>query len=260
MYQNICLPLQHNKDTMQNDTLNNRQCDPHFSVDCVLVGFNGEQLCVLLVRLTNTTTQRGETEYKLPGSLIYVDEEFDDAAHRVMKEMTGLKDIDLHQFHTFGSPHRLHDAKDQKWLTHFYSLHTPVQRLISVAYTALIKIGRRQQKLNDRYEACWVPIEEVPALAFDHNQILRAAMRYIRTIATTRSDVVFNLLPSRFTAAQVRRLFEIVYNHTYDIRNFHKLLAKMPYIVPTDEWEENVAHRAARYFRFDRKIYNKTRA
>ena len=67
-----------------------------------------------------------------------------------------------------------------------------------------------------------MPIEEVPALAFDHNQILRAAMRYIRTIATTRSDVVFNLLPSRFTAAQVRRLFEIIYNHTYDIRNFHR--------------------------------------
>ena len=241
------------------NTSSDRLADPHFSVDCVLIGFNGEQLCVLLVRQIGADLLKGEVEYKLPGSLIYKDEEFDDAARRVMEDMTGLRNITLHQFHTFGSPSRIKDPGDMKWLTHFYSLNADVDRLISVAYTALIKIERRHLKLNDKYEACWLPVNEVGTLAFDHNKILRAALRYIRDLSTLKSEIVFNLLPRKFTAAQMRRLLEVVNNHDYDIRNFHKLINKMKYIVPTEEKEEGVAHRAARYYRFDRAIYNKLR-
>lgn len=236
-----------------------RRADPHFSVDCVLIGFDGEQLCVLLVRQAGADLVKGEVEYKLPGSLIYIDEEFDDAAHRVMEELTGLRNIELHQFHTFGSPARIQDPKDRRWLGHFYNLQTDVTRLISVAYTALIKIEHRHQRLSDTFEACWLPVEKVGPLAFDHNQILREALRYIRQRVAVAPAGLFSLLPRKFTAAQLRRLLEVVNNREYDIRNFHKFLATMKYVVATDEKEEGVAHRAARYFKFDRTIYNKTR-
>jgi ADP-ribose pyrophosphatase YjhB (NUDIX family) len=214
-----------------------RISDPHFSVDCVLIGFDGEHLCVLLVRRTDETSAI-EAAYKLPGSLLYTGEELDDAAARVVEEMTGLKNVSLHQFQTFGSPNRMKDPKDVKWLTHFYSLEKQVDRVVTVAYTTLLKIQRKHRKLSNRYEACWIPIERVGSLAFDHNKILRVALQYIRNVASLRTDVLFHLL--------------------YDVRNFHKYVAKMPFVVPLEEYEQGVAHRAARYYKFDRVLYNKS--
>lgn len=225
--------------------------DSHFSVDCVLVGFDGEHLCVLLVRQIGAELQQGEIEFKLPGSLLFRNEEFDHAASRVVTELTGLKNVPLHQFHTFGSPNRIHEPKDLKWMTDYYSLHTSVERVISVAYTSLLKIERRHLRLSEKYEACWVPVNEVGNLAFDHNDILNAALLYIRNQASIQVDIVFRLLPRKFTAAQLRCLFQVIYNQEFDIRNFHKRIAKMDYVVPLDEKETNVAHRAARYYKFD---------
>ncbi len=225
--------------------------DSHFSVDCVLVGFDGERLCVLLVRQIGAEITQGGREFKLPGSLLFRNEEFDAAAARVVSEMTGLKDVPLHQFHTFGSPNRVHESKDLNWMTDFYSLHTSVERVISVAYTSLLKIERRHQRLSEAYEACWVPVNEVGNLAFDHNEILNAALEYIRTLASIKVDIIFNLLPRKFTAAQLRQLFQVIYNQEFDVRNFHKRIAKMKYVIPLDEKETNVAHRAARYYKFD---------
>jgi ADP-ribose pyrophosphatase YjhB (NUDIX family) len=232
--------------------------DPHVSVDCVLIGFDGNQLCVLLVRRTDNEDSTAEVAYKLPGSLLYIGEELDDAAARVVEEMTGLKNVSLHQFQTFGSPNRMKDPKDVKWLTHFYSLETQVDRVVTVAYTTLLKIQRKHRKLSNRYEACWIPVESVGNLAFDHNKILRVALQYIRNMAALRTDALFRLLPTKFTLAQLRTLYQVVFNRTYDIRNFHKSVAKMPYVVPLEEREEGVAHRAARYYKFDRVLYNKS--
>lgn len=227
-----------------------RMYDAHLSADCVLIGFDGEDLCVLLVRRMGVECQGGEVEFKLPGSLLFTDEGPDEAAQRIVREMTGLKNIELHQFYTFGSPTRILDPKDVKWLTHYYTLNAPVQRLASVAYTALIKIEKRHRKLNNSYEACWVPLHNVGNLAFDHNQIMKTALKYIRKEASLNVDILFSLMPKKFTAAQMRRVFEVVFNHDYDIRNFHKLIAKMKNVVPTEEFEEGVSHRAARYYKF----------
>jgi ADP-ribose pyrophosphatase YjhB (NUDIX family) len=233
-----------------------RISDPHFSVDCVLIGFDGEHLCVLLVRRTDETSAI-EAAYKLPGSLLYTGEELDDAAARVVEEMTGLKNVSLHQFQTFGSPNRMKDPKDVAWLTHFYSLETQVDRVVTVAYTTLLKIQRKHRKLSNRYEACWIPVESVGTLAFDHNKILRVALRYIRDMAGLRTDILFPLLPAKFTLAQLRTLYQVIFNRSFDVRNFHRSVAKMPYVVPLDEYEKDVAHRAARYYKFDRVLYNK---
>lgn len=228
-----------------------KSMDPHFSVDCALIGFDGTHLCALLVRQIGAEVLAGESEYKLPGSLLYEEEDLDDAARRVVTELTGLKNVNLTQFRTFGSPHRIKKDKDIKWMEQFYGLTNQVDRLISVGYLSLIKIERKHLRLSEKYEACWVPVEEVGQLAFDHNDILSAALLHIRTLASVKVDVVFNLLPRKFTAAQLRCLFQVIYDHEFDIRNFHKHIAKMDYVVPLDEWEENVAHRAARFYKFD---------
>jgi hypothetical protein len=69
--------------------------------------------------------------------------------------------------------------------------------------------------------------------------------------------MLFDLLPRKFTASQLRVLYELVYDRTIDVRNFHKKISMWGFVVPLDEKEKGVPHRAARYYKFDRKIYNK---
>jgi len=228
----------------------------HFSVDCVVLGFDGEKLCVLLVR--RTVEEEGKTyhDMKLPGSLIYTDEDLDEAAKRVLVELTGLKNINLRQFKAYGSKNRTNDPKDVNWLER--AQKERVERIVTVAYVSLIKISRSIETL-DGHEACWVPVDNIPALAFDHNVIVRDAAGYIKMCAAMDHSILFNLLPRRFTAAQMRRLEEVIGGRPLDAKNYHKRLAMMPYVVPLDEKEKGVAHRAARYYKFDKVLFKKTR-
>ena len=109
------------------------------------------------------------------------------------------------------------------------------------------------------HKAEWVPLEKVGELAFDHNLILKETAEHVRRVVDSSPGVLFDLLPRKFTALQLRTLFEVVYGKKTDVRNFHKKIASMPYIVPLDEYQQGVAHRAARFYKFDRKIYNKNR-
>ena len=103
----------------------------------------------------------------------------------------------------------------------------------------------------------WAPVDDLPHLPFDHKEIVEAAVEEIGRWVDFEPDIVFDYLPSKFTASQLRRIFEIIYNKTIDVRNFHKKMAAMEYVVQTDEVETGVNHRAARYYRFDRVKYNK---
>ena len=233
--------------------------NPNVSVDCVMVGFDRENLRVLLVRQLGTPEAEGESTYKLPGSLIYVDEDLDDAARRVLGELTGLKSVPMVQFRAFGSKDRTRNPRDVHWLERFHSLPNQIDRIVTIAYLALLKIDRKYARLSHKYEATWVPVKEVKELAFDHNQILMSALSYIQQYVEMSPAVLFDLLPRKFTAAQLRRVYEIVYDRVFDVRNFHKRISLMKYVVPLDEKEQGVSHRAARYYRFDRVIYNQMR-
>lgn len=236
------------------------EVNPAVSVDCSLVGFDGKQLKVLLVKQTGEATEEeGEAVYKLPGSLIYMDEDLDEAAQRVLRELTGLKSIALRQFKAFGSKNRTSNPKDVRWLERFHSLPNQIDRIVTIAYWAFLKIGRKNNVLSHKYEACWVPIKEVKELAFDHKQILEESLEYIRQYLEVSPALLFDLLPRKFTIAQLRKLYEQVYDKPYDVRNFHKRVSMMHYVVPLEEKELGVRHRAARYFRFDRVIYNQSR-
>lgn len=243
---------------MQNISNKTPLANNHISVDCVVFGFDGEELKVLLIKRVGEDHGEIFHDMKLPGSLIYMDEDLDDAAQRVLKELTGVKNINLMQFKAFGSKNRTSNPKDVRWLER--AMESRVERIVTIAYVSMVKIDRAlSQSLLDEYQACWVPIKALKTLAFDHNLIIKEALVYIRQFVEFNPLMLFELLPRKFTASQLRVLFELVYDKQFDVRNFHKKIAAMEYVVPLDEHQKGVPHRAARYYKFDKKTYNKLR-
>lgn len=229
----------------------------HISVDCTVFGFDGIHLNVLLIRRDDEDNGQTYHDMKLPGSLIYQDEDLDQAAHRVLRELTGLDKISLSQFKAFGSKDRTSDPRDVRWLER--AQHERVERIVTIAYMALVKLDRPDSALLELHNAAWVPVTSTGPLAFDHNQIISEALTCLRNTATADPSRLFEFLPRKFTAARLRSLYEAVYNTKIDVRNFHKKLSSMQYVIPLEEKETGVAHRAARYYKFDRKIYNRMR-
>lgn len=222
----------------------------YVSVDCVVFGFENNQLSILLVqRDTNTK------DLKLPGSLIYNDEDVDDAANRVLFELTGIKKIPLKQFKCFASPDRSSKKDDIKWLDKAYKPN--IDRLITVAYIALCKIDRKLHNVSKYKHTKWSALSAAPNMPFDHNQIVAESLGEICRWIEYDPAIVFELLPQKFTISQLHKLYEAIYNKKIDIRNFHKKVASMPYVMALDEKEQNVPHRAARYYKFNKKEYNK---
>lgn len=242
---------------MQNIEHQTPLANNHISVDCVVIGFDGEQLKVLLIRRAGEEEGEIFHDMKLPGSLIYMDEDLDEAAKRVLNELTGLKSVNLMQFKAFGSKDRTKDPKDVHWLER--AMQSRVERIVTIAYLSMVKIDRALSRNLDDYQACWVALPDIKDLAFDHNLIISEAMTFIRQYIEFNPSSLFDLLPRKFTASQLRTLFELVYGKQIDVRNFHKKIALMEYVVPMEEKQQGVAHRAARYYRFDKKIYNKVR-
>lgn len=228
------------------------------SVDCVLIGFDGERFRVLLVKQLGKQLDKMLNDMKLPGSLIYDDEDLDEAARRVLNELTGLKNVKMKQFKAYGSKNRTRNPKDVLWLERFHRLdNRKIDRIVTIAYLALVKIDKRFEQLSDKYDARWMPVDEVEGLAFDHYEILCDALAHVRHYVEMMPSVMFDLLPRKFTASQLRALFQRIYDKEYEVRNFHKKMAQMPYVVPLEEKEVGVSHRAARLYKFDRAICNK---
>ncbi|MDE6117589.1 MAG: NUDIX hydrolase [Duncaniella sp.] len=229
----------------------------HISIDCVVFGYDGERMRVLLLKRSGTDATGDFHDMKLPGSLIYQDEDLDEAASRVMDELTGLKGLQLTQFKAFGSKDRTRNPRDVHWLER--AQQARVERIVTVAYFAMVKLDRSLEKSVAKHNAVWTPLNEVGDLAFDHNQIIEGAKEAIRREMDNNRSLLFDLLPKKFTASQLRLLTEVIYEKPLDVRNFHKKIAQMPYVIPLDERETGVAHRAARFYKFDRKVYTTSR-
>ena len=142
--------------------------NPHVSVDCVVFGFDGENLKVLLIERNIQEQNENYNDKKLPGSIIFNDEDLDDAASRVLTELTGLKNIYLSQFHSFGNPDRINNPRDILWLENTMKLK--IGRIVTVGYMALIKIDRKIQVLPDNTIANWYDVKQLKnmSIAFDH--------------------------------------------------------------------------------------------
>lgn len=235
--------------TMSTDLIYN----PHVSVDCVVFGFDGEKLKVLLIERIIKEQNELFNDKKLPGSIIMADEDLDDAASRVLNELTGLKNIYLSQFRSFGGPDRTKNPRDIHWLEN--TMQMKIGRIVTVAYVALIKIDRKIQVKNEDTQANWYDINEVKQInmAFDHARIIEKGLEYIRHNLEIEPHLLFELLPGKFTLTQLQNLYDKVHQIRSDVRNFRKKVAQWPWVVTLNEMESGVAHRAARLYKFDKK-------
>ncbi len=225
----------------------------YVSVDCVVFGFDREnQLNILLVQ--RHLSDVPERQNRLPGSLILSNEDVDDAAERVLHELTGIKKMVLKQFRCFADPNRASSEYDIKWMQKEYQHQ--IDRIITVAYLSLCKIDH---KINStKYDTVdWCPVDKVPLLPFDHNKIINESLTEIRKWIESDFSIIFELLPKKFTIRQLYKLYGALSEKSIDIKNFHKKVSSFSYIIPLDEIETNVSHRAARYYKFDAKIYKK---
>ena len=208
---------------------------PALTVDCVVFGFDGSGLQVLLIK-------RGIEPFlgawALPGGFVRTEENLEEAARRELEEETSLRDVFLEQLYTFGDPGR-----------------DPRGRVVSVAWYALVHPEQHPAKGDtDASEAAWFSIKELPDLAFDHDHILATALERLRG-KIRYQPVGFELLPKRFTLTQLQALYEAILGRSIDKRNFRKKLLAFDFLIPLEEFTGG-AHWPARLHRFDRRKYD----
>jgi 8-oxo-dGTP diphosphatase len=205
------------------------------TVDCVVFGFDGADLKILLIR-------RGVAPFlgswALPGGFVHVTETLDDAARRELAEEAGLTQVFLEQLYSFSGVDR-----------------DPRERVVSVAYYALVKLADHPaMSAGDASDAAWFPLTQLPPLAFDHAEIVKIALERLRT-KVRYQPIGFELLPKQFTLSQLQDLYEAVLRTAMDKRNFRKKILAMGLLIPLNGRTQLGAHRPAQLFRFDAGKY-----
>ena len=209
----------------------------NLSIDCVIFGFDNGELKTLFIK-RNTEPELGMMA--LPGGFVRIDEDLDAAPARRLKDLTGIENLFMRQFHTFGDVHRY-----------------PPHRVITIAYYALVKISDYNLNIGaDAQECRWISVTDVPEMPFDHRAIFDAGLEKLKE-QVRMEPIGFNLLPEKFTITELQNLYEAILDTQFDKRNFRKKLAKMNLLVDTKQKQKHVSHRAANLYKFDEKIYQK---
>jgi len=205
---------------------------PAVTTDVVLFTIDDSRLKLLLI---SRASEPFAGQWALPGGFLEIDEDLKDGALRELREETGVSGIYLEQLRTFGRPGR-----------------DPRERVISVAYYALAPCERLTVRAaSDAAEASWFPVADLPALAFDHAQIIHAA--HERLVAKLDySTIAFQFMPERFTLSELQQVYEILLDAELDKRNFRKWARALEQIEETDEQRRRGSHRPARLYRLKR--------
>ena len=207
------------------------------TVDCVVFGLDEEDLKVMLIQ---RDLPPFEGHWALPGGFVRTDETLDDAARRELEEETGIRTFYLEQLYSFSELHR-----------------DPRERAVTVAYYALVQLSdHRIRAATDARNAAWFAVDDMATLAFDHLRILDMALQRLRG-KVRYQPIGFDLLPDKFTLRQLQHLYETILDRPLDKRNFRKKIQMMGLLNQLDEVEKDVAHRAARLYRFDKKKYQR---
>jgi ADP-ribose pyrophosphatase YjhB (NUDIX family) len=204
------------------------------SVDCIIFGFEDNKLKLLLGK---RQMDPGRGEWALYGGFVGTDESVDEAAHRVLCELTGLKNIYMKQVHTFGAIDR-----------------DPGERVISVAYCALINVKDYDESLLQEHGVQWVELNKIPPLYSDHNEMVKRAISMLRRRINTE-PLSFNLLPDLFTLTQLQHVYEAVLGEEIDKRNFRKRIKSIDFIEKTELIDKVTSKRGAALYRFNKKMY-----
>jgi 8-oxo-dGTP diphosphatase len=207
---------------------------PAVTTDCVIFGFDGERLQVLLI-------ERGIEPFKgrwaFPGGFIKMDESAEEGARRELKEETGLEGAYMEQFHTFSNPDR-----------------DPRERVITIAYYALVRL-QEVKGGDDAARAKWFALDDVPQLAFDHDLILRKAVKQLRE-RVHFEPVGFELLPEKFTIKELQNLYEAILDVNFDRRNFYNKMKRFEILEQLEERVMPTPKKEAFLFRFNIDKYN----
>ena len=204
------------------------------SVDIIVFGFEDSKLKLLLGK---RRMDPGRGEWSLYGGFVGAEESVDEAAHRVLFELTGLRDLYMKQVHTFGAVDR-----------------DPGERVISVAYCALINVKDYDHRLLEEHGVQWVELDKMPQLYSDHSDMVKRAITLLRRRINTE-PLSFNLLPDLFTLTQVQHVYEAVLGEEIDKRNFRKRIKSIDFIEKTELIDKLTSKRGAALYRFNKRMY-----
>jgi len=204
------------------------------AVDCIIFGFDGQALKLLLIQ-RGFEPQKGK--WSLMGGFVQPDESTDAAAIRILKSLTGLEGVYLEQLFTFGEPSR-----------------DPIERTLSITYFALIDIHKYEKQISDEYHPEWFPLTKIPNLIFDHKEMVKMAREKLRYKAALH-PLLFELLPQKFTLPQLQSLYESVYETELDKRNFSRKVLSTRLLVKQVDKDKTGSKKGAYYYKLNNKYY-----
>lgn len=208
------------------------------AVDCIIFGYDilEKEIKLLLIK---RSFNPAKGSWSLAGGFVDKDESLDEAARRILRKLTGLKNIYLKQSFSYGATRR-----------------DPGARVISTAYSALIKIRDMNKELIEQNGAHWRSISRLPDLIFDHDEMVRKALSDLQNQVKIK-PIGFELLPDKFTLVQFQELYEAIYQCEVDKRNFRKKILSMDILEKLDEKEKETSKKGAYYYKFIKKRYEK---
>lgn len=205
------------------------------AVDCIIFGFDGVSLKLLLIK---RGFEPQKNKWSLMGGFVQPSESFETAAARILDKLTGLEGVYMEQLFAFGEPER-----------------DPVERTVSITYFSLIDINQYKQQLSDEYHAEWITLDQLPDLIFDHTEMVKMAQEKLRYKAAIH-PILFELLPLKFTIPQLQLLYEAVYDVTFDKRNFSRKVLSTGLLIKQKDKDRLSSKRGAFYFKLDKRKYN----
>lgn len=212
-----------------------RQIKMLLAVDCIIFGFDGNDLNILLIK---RAIEPEINNWSLMGGFVQPQEDLPQAAARILQELTGLTSVYQEELHSFSAPGR-----------------DPMERTVSVAYFALIDINAYQQQITTDYHAEWFPLKKIPNLIFDHNEMVARARARLQYKAAFH-PILFELLPAKFTLPQLQNLYEAVYDLTMDKRNFSRKVLSTGLLVKQNDKNKESSKKGAFYYKLNKKKYN----
>ncbi len=204
------------------------------AIDCIILGFDGNDIKLLLIK---RGFEPEKNKWSLMGGFLNQDETLDEAANRVLKQLTGLKGVYMEQLQAFSALDR-----------------DPEERTVSIAYFALIDIHKYEKQISDQYQAEWFLLSKRPKLIFDHDEMVKMAQKKIRYKAALH-PILFELLPEKFTIPQLQNLYEGVYDTYFDNRNFTRKLMSTGLFVKQDVKDKSTSKKGAYYYKLDKRNY-----
>ena len=204
------------------------------AIDCIIFGFDGNQLQALLIK-RGFEPEKGK--WSLMGGFTNLDESTDEAAVRVLHQLTGMNNIYMEQLYCFSDVNR-----------------DPAGRVISIAYFALINIADYSEQLQFEHEAKWFPLDKIPDLIFDHKKMVAIAKERLQQ-KVANHPIGFELLPEKFTLPQLQSLYEAIYESPLDKRNFTRKILSLEILNRLNEKNKASSRKGAFYYVFDKKKY-----